>query len=438
MSNELLERARAAVATAREVGADEAVASVSRSRSVEFSWRDGQLEKVQENASSSLGVRLYVDGRYSTHSTNDLDPARLKHFLAEAVALTRFLEVDPHRRIPDPALYEGRADVDLDLVDPGIDDVSRETRIAWCREMQAVASAHEDVISCTSGVQSGSSVSARVSSNGFEGTSEGTGLYYGVEVTARDGDTRRPAAWRWVGGRHREGIPSPEDVGREGLRRVLARKGARKLPSLRTTLVLAPEAGAPFVGRVFGALGAAAIQQKRSFLADKLDREVASPLFHVRDDPHLPRGLASCLYDGEGIASRPRDVFAEGRLATFFVDTYYGRKLGWKPTAGSTSNLVFRHGERDLAGVLRQVGEGILVTSWMGGNADLTTGDFSFGIQGHRIEGGAVGEPVGEMNVTGNYLDLLRRLELVGNDPEPWSTVRTPTLAFANVQFSGA
>ena len=55
-----------------------------------------------------------------------------------------------------------------------------------------------------------------------------------------------------------------------------------------------------------------------------------------------------------------------------------------------------------------------------------------------RIEGGEIGAPVGEMNITGNYLELLPNLTLVGNDPEPWATVKTPTLAFESVQFSGS
>jgi len=44
---------------------------------------------------------------------------------------------------------------------------------------------------------------------------------------------------------------------------------------------------------------------------------------------------------------------------------------------------------------------------------------------------------VSEMNVTGNYLDLLQRLSVVGNDPVPWSAFRCPTLVFDDIQFSG-
>jgi PmbA protein len=67
-----------------------------------------------------------------------------------------------------------------------------------------------------------------------------------------------------------------------------------------------------------------------------------------------------------------------------------------------------------------------------------TTGDFSLGLRGHMIENGKIGRPVGEMNVTGNLRDLFTRLELIGDDPYPYSTTLTPSLVFSDVDFSGA
>ena len=95
-------------------------------------------------------------------------------------------------------------------------------------------------------------------------------------------------------------------------------------------------------------------------------------------------------------------------------------------------------GEKSRDALLRDIGEGIYVTSWLGGNANSTTGDYSFGLQGHRVRGGEIAEAVSEMNVTGNFLDLLQRLVAVGDDPERWSSFRTPTLVFEGVDFSGS
>ena len=438
MREALLQQAEQAVEVALDAGADDVVAGVGRSRSLEFQWRDGKQEKVQENTSHSLGIALYVDGRYSRHSTNDLDPTRLKSFLADAVQLARRLEVDPYRRIPEPELFEGRADIDLDLVDDSLVELTRERRLEWCRVLEGRARDHADVISATSGVMDSHGVSARVSSNGFSGVREATSVWYGAEVTISDGETKRPEAWYWVGGSHLDGLPGREETGSEALRRVLARRGAAKIPSCRTAMVVDREAGGPLLGRIFGAISAGAVQQQRSYLADHLGKSISSAVLTITDQPHIPRLLGSRLWDGEGIAAQPRPIIEDGVLKTYFVDTYYGRKLGWSPTTGGPSNTVFRHGDLDLAGILADVGEGIYVNSWLGGNADMTTGDFSFGLRGHVIRDGELAEPISEMNVTGNYAELLGRIVGVGNDPVPWSSFRAPTLVFEGIEFSGS
>ncbi len=441
MHKELLQQAHDAVAMARKAGADEASASAGWGRSLEFQWRDDRVEKVQENTSNAVRVSLYVDGRYSSHGTNDLDPARLEHFISEAVALTRALEPDPFRKITPAELYEGRSDVDLDLVDPDLTAdakgaMTREERLDWIHRLHDAARADDSVISATSGMMDSHSMSARVTSNGFAGEMERTSVWFGAECTIQDGD-KRPEAYRWVGGLHRDGLQTAEEVGAECLRRALTRRGQHKVTSRKATMVVDPEAGSGLIGRVFGALSAGSIQQKRSFLADKLGQRIGSDALTLVDDPFILRGMGSRWWDGEGIASKRMPVVDKGVLSNYYVDTYYGRKLGWEPTTGSASNIVFTHGDKDKTGITKDVGSGIYVTSWLGGNANTTTGDFSFGIQGHVIEDGELGEPISEMNVTGNYLDLLTRLTLVGNDPVPWSAFRCPTLVFEDIDFSG-
>ena len=81
--------------------------------------------------------------------------------------------------------------------------------------------------------------------------------------------------------------------------------------------------------------------------------------------------------------------------------------------------------------------KGILVTGFIGGNSNSTTGDFSVGIYGVYVEDGETAGPVYEMNISGNLTDLMDRLVEVGNDPNVYSSWRIPSLYFADVQFSG-
>src|SRR5262245_439095 len=105
MRNELVEIAAAAVEAAKQAGASDAWAGASRSRDVNFDLRNGKLEKVEDSTSRSLAIRLFVDGRFSSHSTTDLRPDRVKAFVANGVAITRALQKDPHRKLADRSLY---------------------------------------------------------------------------------------------------------------------------------------------------------------------------------------------------------------------------------------------------------------------------------------------------------------------------------------------
>ena len=435
---ELLHSANAAVDIARKAGAQDAWASISRDRSINYSYRDGKIEKVEESTSRGLGISLYVDGRYSSHSTTDLRPDRLQSFITEAVALTRALQPDPHRKIPDPALFENRPTVDLERIDPAVAAVTREQREAWCAEMDARAHADKRVISAESGLFSGQSLGASASSNGFSGTWEGGYLGFSCTATVREGEDKRPEGSAVAIGRFLSSLPEPGKVADKALRHAVERLGSTKGPTIRATMVVDPEAAVSLIARALGPASAAAIQQGRSYWAGKIGQPLLGDRLTITDDPLIPRALGSRLFDGEGISARRIPIVENGVVRNLYVDTYYGRKLGMAPTTGSASNRIVALGDKNLAELLTQAGSGIYVTSWLGGNSDSTTGDFSLGLRGHLIENGKIGAPIGEMNVTGNLPALYRSLVAVGNDPYPYSSLRAPTLVFQDVQFSGA
>jgi PmbA protein len=293
------------------------------------------------------------------------------------------------------------------------------------------------IVSVTASLSDGQAESALVHTDGFEGTKRGTDFWIGTEVAVIDPDGRRPEESAASGGRFRSAMERPEAVGRRAAERALARIGASKGASGRVTLAVDARAAGRLVGALLGPLSGAAFQQRRSFLEGKQGAAIGSALLDLRDDPHLRRGLGSRLFDGEGIAARPFALFERGVLAGLYVDTYYGRKLGLPPTTARPSNLAWTLGSRSRPELLRDAGEGVLVTGFLGGNSNGTTGDFSLGVRGFRLSHGEPREPLGEMNVSGNQLELWKQLAAVGDDPYPYSSLRTPTLVFEGVSIAG-
>jgi PmbA protein len=436
----ILDTCRRAVESAKRQGANDVAADAYRVREVSVQWRDGQLEKITEATTRGLSLAVYVDGRYSVAATSDLRPEALGRFIGDAVALARALAPDPFRALPDPALYRDRPTVELELCDPDYDRLSAEARRKTARELEEAARAERGsaaILSVSAGVSDSWGESVKVASNGFEGARVGTSFWMGAEVSVKDQDGRRPEDAAYAGARFHHELPSAQTVAAEASRRAHGRLGSQKAESAVLPMALENRVGGRLVGALLGPLAASALQQKRSFLDGKLGQAIAASKLTIIDDPLIPRGFGSRLFDGEGISARRMPVIEAGVLKTYYVDTYYGKKLGLAPTTGRASNLVFPGGAGDQASLLAAMGDGILVTGFLGGNTNSSTGDFSLGVQGFRVRAGRIAEPVAEMNIAGNQLELWSRLAAVGADPYPYAAVRTPTLVFDGVQFAG-
>jgi PmbA protein len=438
--SDLLDLVHRAADLAQKKGAAGAAAGAYRSREAELRWRAGRVDQVSDATTLSLGLALYVDGRYAYVSTSDLRPDAMERFVDEGVALTRTLAPDRFRALPDPSLYQGRSSADLQIFDPAPEDASGSARRALCQAIDDAARSTpgaDAILDVTASMVDVHAESARVHTNGFELTRIGTAFRPAVEVSVKDSDGRRPEDWAAANVRFRADLPSAAALGRQAAERALGARGARKAPSARATVIVENRGARRLVGALLGPLSARALQQKQSFLEGLVGKPIGSKLLTVTDDPLLVRGQGSRLADSNGISARPRAIVEAGVLRSYYVDVYYGKKLGIPPTSADASNLVFAQGKKDLSGLLADVKDGFWVTGFLGGNSNGTTGDFSFGIQGRILRGGHLAEPFAEMNVSGNQKELWTRLVAVGADPYPYDSARTPALVFEGVQVAG-
>ncbi|MEZ4648520.1 MAG: TldD/PmbA family protein [Candidatus Eisenbacteria bacterium] len=437
--DERLELAQWVVEQASKSGATEVRVSINRRR------RQPRLSRAAGGEAG--GVRrertllsLYVDGKYSAHRTSDLRRDALQSFVAQATGMTGYLEKDPYRYLPEPKYYEGRSDKDLDLVDPNYGALSAEDRHRMVQEVEnaALEAGGDKIVSVEAGYYDAVAEEVTVSSNGFVGTTAGTNFWTGASVTAKDEGDKRPSDWCWEGGVHRGGIVDPVAIGKEAVSRSLARVGASKIATEKLPLVVQNRTTARLLRFMGNGLYGRNLQQKSSYLEGKQGEQIASPLLSIYDDPLIPRGFGSQLFDGEGIAAKRMPVIEKGVLKNYFIDTYYARKLGVEATTGGPSNVVFDYGDRSPEDWMKQLGRGILVTGFIGGNSNSSTGDFSTGIYGFLFDGGQIVKPVNELNIAGNHLEFWHKVIGIGNDPYTFSSWRTPSIVFDALTVAGA
>ena len=439
MKKEMYDLAAWAIKVAKSAGADDCRANLNRRRFVDISYRKRKPENIKEASTRGLFIEIFVNGRYSGQSSSDLRKDALKDFITNAVSTTKLLAKDPFRTLPDPKYYKGRVDMDLGQVDPDYKKLTPEGRhkIVKAIEDSCLSKGGDKVISVTARVYDTHIEEVVLSSNGFEGHQEVTGYFEGAQMTVQDEGDRRPTGYNFLVSLSKKGLPSPEKIGAGAAKRTLDLLGGKKLKTETLPIIIENRNVPRILGGFLQAMFGRNIQQKQSFLADKKGQKIASKHFTIIDDPFIRGALGSRLYDNDGFATKKRVMVDKGVLKEFYVDWYYSRKLGWEPTSGGTSNLIIPPGKRSVKEIMKDLGRGIFITGFIGGNSNSTTGDASVGIIGHLFEEGKPVQAVAEMNIAGNHLQFWNNMVEAANDPWTYSEWRTPSLVFKDVVVSG-
>ncbi|NOY28068.1 MAG: TldD/PmbA family protein [Oligoflexia bacterium] len=437
----LLDLGQRVVSLARELGADQVRAGVGRGVSTELSRRDGHIEKAEKSRSLSVRASIMVDGRFSAHATSDLRPEALREFLGRAVEATRFLEPDLNRRLPDLETM-GDADIDaLDMRDASWDDLDPAYRQARCADLEdRVRAAGSDlkIRSVTTYAWDGSSDHVTVTSHGYQSAWRSTSFGGGAVISLEDEGGRLPEAYFTTGARHQADQLGPETIAKQVIEHGRHRLGGGPTASGRYAMLVENKVAGRILGTLIGPMHAEAIYEKRSCLDGKLGQRVANEALTIIDDPLLPRAAGSHPHDGDGMPARRRTLLDRGVLQEFLVDVYNGRRLGWEPTSGDVGNLIVPQGVRSPQAVLATLPQAIVVEGFLGGNTNPASGDFSFGVNGVLYQHGHAVRNISEMNISGNLFELLDRFSEACDDAWIWSTWRTPSLLFHDIQFSGS
>ncbi|HJZ40325.1 MAG TPA: TldD/PmbA family protein [Bacteroidales bacterium] len=423
----------------KKAGANDCKVSLSKRRFVDINYRDRKPEVIKEATTQSLYLAVFVDNRFAGQSTPDFRKSTLAGFITDLIDSARLMEEDPFRTLPDPKYYTGRKDKDLELSDPGHQQLTPENRHLMVKTVEdaCLQKGGEKVISVEAGEHDEIWEDFVQTSNGFEGSTQGTYYQIGASMTAQDEGDRRPAGYHYIGCRYRSDLPSLQEIGSKAAERTLDLMGGKKIATETLPVIIENRVAPRVLNGLLGPMSGSSIQQKRSFLADMKGTQLGSKLFTLIDDPFIPRGLSSEYFDNDGFPARRREFITGGIINDFLIDWYYSRKLGCEPTTGSFSNIILPPGDRNLESIIKDLGRCILITDFIGGNSNSTTGDFSLGVIGKLFDKGQFVQNIAEMNMADNHLKFWNKLAEAGNDPWNYSSVRLPSLVFDDIVVAG-
>lgn len=421
-----LERAAAAaVEAAQAAGATDAEAWAEESQGLEVRVYREAVESLTDAGGRGIGVRVLVDGRTGYAYGTDLSEDGLRELARAAHAGAAAADADEHAALPEEC---GATPID-GLHSPEIDAWSTERKVELAVAVDRAARAPAGVTQVEQTVYADSRARAAIAntrgfthayqtsaawaySSAFAG--EGADLMTGLGV----GLARDPAGL------------DPAAIGAEAAERALALVGARQPTSRRCPVVLDAFVAASFAGFIGAMLSADAVQRGRSLFAGRLGEEVAAAELRLADDATDPDGLAGAPFDAEGSATRRNALIEDGRLATYLYDVRTARKDGRATTASATrssyrtppgvgtSNLVVEAGGSTLEELVRDTGDGLLVTDVAGLHSGVNpvSGTFSVGATGRLIEGGELAAPVREITIASDLVSMLKAVRAVGSE----------------------
>ncbi|MBI4395767.1 MAG: TldD/PmbA family protein [Elusimicrobia bacterium] len=233
--------------------------------------------------------------------------------------------------------------------------------------------------------------------------------------------------------------------------RLLNSFGAKPVSSGTWPVIFLPRVGVDFLELISGALCADAVQRGRSFLAGRRGGAVASSHVTIVDDGLYPQGIASSLYDEEGVPTQTNVVVKEGRLMGYLYDSYTAHREGLpstgnagragvqSPPSPEPSNLYLVPGRMAQTRLWEDLPKAFLVQDVMGMHtADAVSGDFSVGAVGLLVEKGHVRRAVKGVTLAGNALDMLKELDAVADDLTWYGSVGAPTFRVSGLSVGGS
>jgi len=234
---------------------------------------------------------------------------------------------------------------------------------------------------------------------------------------------------------------------------ILGKMGARSCKSGNYKVVFENEAFMQFMSAFLGNTFATVMQKGLSLLDGKEGTKIASDCFTLKEVPMYEQALNKIPFDDEGVLTTEKAVIDKGVFATAFYNLKSANKAGKASTgngfkSGSTigtapTNLLVVPGEKDLAGLCEEAGEGIILTDLSGLHAGVNaiSGDFSLLCEGYLIENGKKGRPVEQITAAGNFYEILNTIVSVGSDiiniPMGQGEFFTPSVLVSSISISG-
>jgi TldD protein len=223
---------------------------------------------------------------------------------------------------------------------------------------------------------------------------------------------------------------SPHDCAQDAARQAVHLLDAQEAPAGKMVLVLGNGRGGVLLHEAIGhGFEGDFIRKKTSLFTGRIGERIATETCTIVDDATVPGLRGTINVDDEGTPGGRTVLVENGILKSFLFDRLNGRLMSSASTGNGRrqsyrympvvrmTNTFMQPGETSPEEIIASVKQGFYARRIGGGQVDIASGNFVFEVmEGYLIENGKVGAPVRGANLIGNGAEVLKRIEMVGND----------------------
>jgi TldD protein len=425
IDQDVLERVLGA---AVQTGADFAEVFAEDKRSTSVALDDGRIEQVTSGRDRGAGIRVVKGDTTGFAHTADLSERGLRQ-AADAAAAAASEGGGGVRAVALTRRPEHRVSV----VEQYPHDVPKAAKVDLMRRIdEAARGAGSAIVQVSAGYADSRRNILVANTDGVLASDEQVRAIVRISAVAT-GDTGMQTGFQSMG--HTTGFEmfdrvDPESLARDAARQALTKLNARPAPSGTLPVVIKHGTGGVLFHEACGhGLEADLVAKGGSVYRDKRGELVASPLVTLVDDGTMSGEWGAIGIDDEGHVSQYNVLIENGVLTDYMWDYLRARNEG-RGQSGNGRRQSYMHlpmvrmtntyvlnGPDEPDDIIRATDHGVYVAKLGGGSVNTATGDFVFGMtEAYLIENGEITEPLREGNLMGNGPQVLRDIDLLGND----------------------
>jgi PmbA protein len=430
-------------------GVDQGEVYLQRSEGLEISLRDQEVERLRQKDQGGFALRLIIDNRMAFVHSSDLREESLRRAVEQGVELARAAAPDESNVLPQP----GEEGPQVETFDQSIDDISFDRKLALLRDVETMSFAYDPLISKIEylGYEDTKLSTVIANTNGVFCQGRSTRFSVSLSVVAEDDGSVETGEER-TQSRFYEDLDPPSKIATRAAWKAVSLLGGTTIPSQTVPVVFDRDVGQVLLAHTFAMINGENIADGLSMLKGRLGSVIASSLVSIIDDPGIKRGIGSRRFDAEGTPSSRTTVVDRGVLKSYLFDTRSGKKAGFQSTGSAKrdsfrelpsvggSNFHIASGATAAPDIIGSTDRGLWLISlagwWVGINP--STGGFSSGAKGLWVENGEVVQPVRNVTIASNVLDMLASVDAVGNDLQFRGEFSSPTFRLSQMKVGGS